>query len=184
MKDTLLTTIQQSKKELQNVTSLCIASLMSAFGTLLGLFFRIPIIPKMLYISFSYLALAINGYLCGPYVGAIVGGITDILKHFMKPDGDFFIGFTLNEILMGFVLGLLFYHRKHISIKLCFFASLFNAVVLNTLLTPLWLYIMYGNALLPIIGTRLIKNILLLPIETFLLYLVLTSISKIKPYRK
>ena len=48
--------------------------------------------------------------------------------------------------------------------------------VINLVLTPLWLNIMYGNAFV-ISGMRLIKNAVKLPLDTALLYFLLKAVE-------
>lgn len=49
-------------------------------------------------------------------------------------------------------------------------------LVINLVLTPLWLNIMYGNAFV-ISGMRLIKNAVKLPLDTALLYFLLKAVE-------
>lgn len=57
-----------------------------------------------------------------------------------------------------------------------FCACLSAVLVINLVLTPLWLNIMYGNAFV-ISGMRLIKNAVKLPLDTALLYFLLKAVE-------
>ena len=107
------------------------------------------------------------------------GGIADIIKYLLKPDGAFFPGFTLNEMLVGFIYGLFFYCRK-IDLPKTVGARLIVTIGINLTLTPLWLSIMYGNAYKFMVPARLLKNIAMIPIDIFLLYTVLKFCEKNK----
>lgn len=84
-------------------------------------------------------------------------------------------GFTLNEFLLGFLYGCWLY-KKPVSLWRTFCACLSAVLVINLVLTPLWLNIMYGNAFV-ISGMRLIKNAVKLPLDTALLYFLLKAVE-------
>ena len=110
------------------------------------------------------------------FVLAVGGGIvTDVAGYFLRPNGGFFPGFTLNEFLLGFLYGCWLY-KKPVSLWRTFFACLSAVLVINLVLTPLWLNIMYGNAFV-ISGMRLIKNAVKLPLDTALLYFLLKAVE-------
>ena len=105
--------------------------------------------------------------------------ILAIIKFIIKPTGAFFPGFTLNEILTGVIYGLFFYKRE-VRLRDIIIARLLVTVGINLVLTPLWLSIMYGSAFQFMVPARLIKNIVMLPIDVFLLHTVLSFVKKIK----
>ena len=110
------------------------------------------------------------------FVLAVGGGIvTDVAGYFLRPNGGFFPGFTLNEFLLGFLYGCWLY-KKPVSLWRTFCACLSAVLVINLVLTPLWLNIMYGNAFV-ISGMRLIKNAVKLPLDTALLYFLLKAVE-------
>lgn len=163
--------------EFKNVTSICVASMMMALNTLLG-YFKIILIPKVLIISFSSLAVASCAMFCGPLLTGTVGAIADILKYIIRPDGPFFPGFTINEFLTGFIYGYFFYRRTQISWKRCAAARLLVVLLINLFLTPLWLYILYGNAFWAMVSARILKNVIMFPIDVILLYMVTQITAK------
>lgn len=166
-----------SADEFKNVTSICVASMMMALNTLLG-YFKIILIPKILIISFSSLAVASCAMFCGPLLTGSVSAVADIIKYIMRPDGPFFPGFTINEFLTGFIYGYFFYQRSEISLKRCISARLLVVLLINLFLTPLWLYILYGNAFWAMVSARLLKNVVMFPIDVTLLYMVTQITSR------
>ena len=168
-----------SAQEFKRVKSICIASMMTALNTLLGMF-TVTLIPRILIISFSFLASASCAMFCGPLLSGCAGAIADILKHIVNPNGPFFIGYTLNEFLVGMLYGCFFYRREKISLRRCIVARFTVVLILNLFLTPLWLYIMYNEAFFAMVSARLLKNIVMFPIDTFLLYIVMQLSVKIK----
>lgn len=170
---------QASIQEFKRVKSICIAAMMTALNTLLGMF-TITIIPKILIISFSFLASAACAMFCGPLLSGCAGAIADILKFIVHPNGPFFIGYTFNEFLVGMIYGCFFYRREQISLRRCIAARFTVVMILNMFFTPLWLYIMYDQAFFALISARVLKNIVMFPIDTFLLYLVMRTCVRIK----
>ena len=156
---------KSSLAEMKRVKSICIAAMMMALNTLLG-YLSIIVIPKLLTISFASLALGACAMCCGPLLTAVMAAIADILKYILRPNGAFF-------------LGCLFYRKAQISLKRCIFARLLIVILINLILTPLWLYILYGNSFWAMLGLRLAKNALMFPIDVALLYLVTKTTGRI-----
>ena len=132
-------------------------------------------VSQFLEIGFSFLAAGTCAFLYGPWLAGLMGIVTDVAGYFLRPNGGFFPGFTLNEFLLGFLYGCWLY-KKPVSLWRTFCACLSAVLVINLVLTPLWLNIMYGNAFV-ISGMRLIKNAVKLPLDTALLYFLLKAVE-------
>ena len=159
---------RKAAREFKSVRSITGAALFAAMSPILGLF-TIQV-NQFMTIGFTSLTHAMTGYFFGPLVVCMSGGIADVIKYLLKPDGAFFPGFTLNEMLVGFIYGLFFYGRK-IDMPKTVVSRLIVTVGINLTLTPLWLSIMYGNAYKFMVPTRLIKNILIIPISSHQKYI-------------
>lgn len=157
--------------ELRKTRSLAGEGLLAALGLVLNQF--TITVSQLLEIGFSFLAAGLSGFLYGPWLAGLAGVGMDLLGYMLRPNGGFFIGFTLNEFLLGFLYGCWLY-RKPVSLARTFCACLSVVLVINLLLTPIWLHIMYGNALV-LSGLRLIKNVIKLPLDTALLYFLLKT---------
>lgn len=166
--------LKQALNELKILRSLTGTAIVSALGLILNQFTFA--IGSILEIGFSFLAPAVSGFLYGPFLAGFAGVIVDILGYLLRPNGGFFIGFTLNEFLLGFIYGCFFY-KKPVSLVRTFCACLTVVLVINLCLTPLWLHLMYGNALV-LTSIRLIKNCIKLPIDTVLLYYLLKTLQR------
>ena len=81
-------------------------------------------------------------------------------------------------MLVGFLYGLFFYRQKEITITRAVIVRLIITFGINLTLTPLWLSIMYGNAFKFMVPVRLMKNILMIPIDIFLLVTLLRFADK------
>ena len=163
-------------KEMKNVRSLTGAAFLAALSPVLGM--MTINVNQYMQIGFTSLIHAMTGFLYGPVVACCVGGIADIIKFLIKPTGAFFPGFTLNEMLVGFLYGLFFYRQKEITITRAVIVRLIITFGINLTLTPLWLSIMYGNAFKFMVPVRLIKNIVKIPIDIFLLGTLLRFADK------
>ncbi|MCD8037355.1 MAG: folate family ECF transporter S component [Clostridiales bacterium] len=128
-------------------------------------------------IGFAYLALAVCGMLYGPVAAGIAGALGDTLGFIVSPNGGFFIGFTLSAFIMGFLYGIVLYKRP-VTLKRVIVATLIVTLVCNLTLTPLWLKMMYGTNL--IAAPRIIRNVVLYPVHTALLYSVLKGVSSFR----
>jgi ECF transporter S component (folate family) len=136
-------------------------------------------ITEYIRIGFSGLPNRIIDYLLGPGVGAIFGGVMDILKYITKPAGGaFFPGYTISAVLGGIIYGFLLY-KKPIKLWRVLCAEFLAKLFINCMLNTLWLKIMYGSAFMAILPTRALKNLIMLPIDTAILFFVLTFVSKL-----
>ena len=169
-----------SKKEFQNTNSIALSGMFIAISVVLSLF-KIDLAPTI-QISFASLPIAAGGMLFGPLVGAAIGFISDILGYMVHPSGFYFPGFTLNAILIGSFFGVIFY-KQPVTLKNVILASMAVTIVINWGLTTLWLSMMYGDAFIVLLGARVVKNIILFPLDTSLLLGVLKKKKKIDGYR-
>ncbi len=162
--------------ELKKARSLAGAGILSAVGLVINQF-TIQV-GAILEIGFSFVSVALTGFLYGPFVGALSAMAFDLAGYMLRPNGTFFIGFTLNEMLAALIYGIILY-KKPVSLKRTFFALLCIVLVINLFLTPLWLNILYGNAEF-LSALRLIKNAIKLPVDTVLLYTLLKLAQRYK----
>ena len=128
-------------------------------------------------IGFAYLALAVCGMLYGPVVSGIAGAVGDTLGFIVSPNGSFFPGFTLSAFIMGFIYGLILYKRP-VSLRRVFFVQLIVMVVCSLILTPMWLNMMYGTSLIAL--PRIIRNVILYPVNTALIYFISKAVRDFK----
>lgn len=171
----LMADIRESAGQIKQVRSLTGGAMLTALNLILNSM-RI-VVSSMLEISFAFLAIAAAGLLYGPVMAGIIAVIADTIGFFLSPNGGFFPGFTLSAFLSGFLFGMFFYKKK-VTVKRVIAASVCNMVLFSFILTPLWLNIMYGSALMS--SVRAIKAVLCFPIDTALLFLVLKTVETVK----
>lgn len=167
-----------SLKEIKVTQNLVLCGMMAALAVVLNYTTSIYITPTIR-IGFSGLPNRIVEFLFGPAVGAIFGGMLDILKYLLKPEGGaYFFGYTFNVMVAGIIYGSILY-RRPIKLWRVLAAELLTKVIVNCGLNTLWLSILNGNAFMAILPARVIKNCIMLPIDTCVIFFTLTFVQQI-----
>ena len=168
--------MRESVKEIKNLNSLCGVSMLAALNAVLH--FTTVFVTSTLRIGVASVTIGIAGLLYGPWLTGLVGVGADIIKYLLRPEGVYFFGFTFNEFLIGVIYGAFFYKQK-ITFRRVSFARTVHTILINLMLTPLWLSMLYD---LPIIASfipRLVKNAVMLPIDIAILFLAIKLIERI-----
>ena len=134
---------------------------------------------QALHLSFEFLPFASLSMLFGPVAGAMSGGLSDIINYIINPKGAFFPGFTISAMVSGIIYGISFY-KKEISVKRCIFAESAIVVIVDILLNTLWLSLLYGKGFFVLLPMRIIKNVVMIPINVAMMYFVLKLVDRIK----
>lgn len=167
--------IKTSSKELRHMTSITGSAMLTAVNVAVGTMF-IPITPT-LRIGFSSVFAGVSAMYYGPLLTGFAGLIADSLKYMIRPDGPYFPGFALNEFLIGMIYGCFFY-KKEITLPRVILARLCVTIFINLILTSLWLNILYQSPLFTMI--RLVKNVIMFPVDVAILYYALKAAQRIK----
>lgn len=160
---------QASRKEMKKTSTITITALLIGLSTVLYFFTLVP--NPYMKIGFSSIPIAIAGLLFGPFVSGMAGGIVDILCCILRPTDAYFPGFTFDKILMGVFFGLFLYQRKP-NLKNIIGARLCVTFIVNLLFNTLWLCTAFGQVFEVIFPVRLMKNLVVFPVEVALLYVV------------
>ena len=139
-------------------------------------FFKIPI-TNLIEIRFAIIPLAISGYMLGPVATGIVGGAADVIGYIVKPTGPFFPGFTISNVITGIIFGLMF-HNKKITFWRVLIAVIIQSVTVGILLNSLWLSVLYGNAFPVVLAARIVKELIMIPVNTAIFMAILVPLSK------
>lgn len=170
-------TFFSSLHELKSTKNVVLCGLLAALAVVLGTVASISVGPYIK-IGFSGLPNRIVEFLFGPVVGCLFGGALDILKYIIKPDGPFFFGFTFNAMLAGVIYGSILY-KKPVSIPRIVCAEFLAKVLVNCVLNTLWISMLYGQGFLAIMPMRVLKNAIMLPIDSAILFFALTFSKKL-----
>lgn len=166
-----------SWKELFVTKNLVLCGLLAALAVVLGLVATLEIGPYIR-IGFSGLPNRVVEYLMGPVAGCIFSGMLDVLKYIVKPTGPFFFGFTFNAMAAGAIYGCILY-KKPVTIKRILAAEFLTKLVVNCLLNTLWISVLYGKGFMAILPLRIVKNAIMLPIDSCILYFTLVYVKKV-----
>lgn len=172
---------------MSKIKKIIIAGLMLATTIVLSRFLSIK--TPIVVISFSFIPLMLSGILLGPWWTMMIAGLADLIGALLFPFGAYFVGYTITSLLAGFVYGL-FLHRKDeklnnkkFVLKLII-SCLIVLIVCNGLINSLWIYITSKKAIMAILPTRLLKQIVMLPIEVVIMLFINLSLDKMGIYKK
>lgn len=139
---------------------------------------NIPI-SQVVQIRFGFLVLAVAGLCGGPFTGLLVGLLGDVLSMILLPasggGGSFFFGFTVSYSVIGFFCGLIFYKQKITFLRIM--AAGIIEFLVSVFLNSLWLSMLMGTTYGIQIITRLPKCIMMLIVNTIILFIFLKSLS-------
>lgn len=176
----LIAKFKSSAKELKDVKSVTICAMLLALRVVLGYFSNLTLaVTPNAKVGFTFLPIALAAMLTGPVCGMIIGGLGDILSFIVMPMGGYFFGWTLNGILVGMLYGIFLYKndkRLLLNLILC---EILIAFLVEVPLGSLWLYIQFDKAFWVMAGTRAIKSLIAIPIETVLIFLFTKVIRRI-----
>lgn len=165
-----------SRLEMGKVSTLTTTALLIGLNIVLSYFTIVP--NEFIKIGFSSLPIAIIGMLYGPFVAGAANGVGDLLRYLLHPTGPYFPGFTFDAILTGIFFGLFLYKRKPSWVNVIWTRVVVSLVV-NLGFNTLWISVLYGKGLFVILPMRIVKNLVMFPIEVVMLYTVVVFSAKI-----
>ncbi len=173
-----LSFFKDSIKAFKNVKTLVLMSL------LLGLVLACKFIPIPsgfgdLGIGFSYLFLSTAAMIFGPIPSLFIGAASDILGYLIRPEGDFFIGYTIQAMVACFTYALCF-HKSYVTFTRCLIARVIVNFLCNVIIGSISRAIMLGlgyDAFMTYLLTiSLPKNLVYLLPQSLLLFFVLKAV--------
>lgn len=172
----------QKTKNRQSAFSIQILAFLGLMGALaIVLSFVASIqVTEYLRIGFSSIPNRLVDYILGPVIGAIFGGVMDCVKYFLQPSGPFFPGYTLSAVVASILFGLITHGKDghKVSLLRIFLGQLAIKVFVNIGMNTAWSVILYGKTLTAILPVRVVSNLIQLPVDTALLYVILLSLEK------
>ena len=178
---TLPKTFIKSAVEFKNLHTVVLCGLMGALSVILGMFASIHLGPFS--ITYAWIPNRIVDFMFGPVVGAAYGGIMDIIKFIIKPNGSFNLAYTAMAMLGGLVFGAILY-KKPVSFMRIVFAQTLVKIFINVGMGTYLMAFERGQAFMALMPVRLIKNLIMIPLDSILLFVILTSIMKVLPRLK
>ena len=132
---------------------------------------------SFLRIGFGFLPILFLAILYGPIWSGLAYAIGDLLGAFIFPTGAFFPGFTVTALLTGLIYGLVLYNKK-ISVTRALIANTLVCVLCNLLLNTYWLTFILGKGFEVLLASRAIKELVAIPIMTFLTIIIDKTVIK------
>ena len=114
----------------------------------------------------------------GPKWTILLNVLGDLIGATVFPTGAFFIGYTISTAISGLIYGLLLYKKEDNSYTdRQFLIRLIISVIVvscisNIGLNTLWLSITTGKAFIVLLGARIIKEIIMIPIQIVVILFV------------
>ena len=132
----------------------------------------VPVIQvQTIRISFGFMPQAFASMLFGPLIGGIGSAVGDVLGMIIAPKGPYFPGLTFSAMLTGLIYGW-FLYKKPKNIWRIILAVLCITIFVDIGLNTYWLTIMYGHAYLAILPGRVIKCVVMIPVQTGIISLM------------
>lgn len=174
-------TLRKSAGEFKKLQTVVFCGLMGALSIILGLFASIHFGPFS--ITYAWIPNRIIDFMFGPVVGALYGGVMDVIKFMLKPNGSFNLAYTAMAVLAGLIFGVVLYN-KQISFMRIVFAQTLVKIFINVGMGTYLMAFERGQAFMALMPVRLIKNLIMIPLDSILLFVILTSIMKVLPRLK
>ena len=167
---------------LKDVRMLALAAMIVALRAVCKML-EIPLAPG-LNINVAALFNSVGAMVYGPVVGVVGAIVSDPLGYLLHPDGPYFLPFMLVDMSSSFIFGLLFWRRR-LTVSRAMTAKFAVNMVSNIVLTSVimkWYYLVYygvekAQAYNLINLTRIVKNLVMFPIEAILIAVVLGALS-------
>ena len=164
--------------QLFDTRMLCVAAIITALRIAVKAI-SIPL-GESLYITIGFFVNALGSMIYGPVMGLISGAISDTLGAILFPKGAYFFPWIFVE-MAGSLIFALWLWRTKLSTTRIILSRFSVTLICNLLMTPLimmWNYawLNNGKSYKLITIPRLVKNLTLFPVESFLLVLFLSAL--------
>ena len=169
-----VTLFTDSYKELKSVRTITTAAMLAAIAIILGMF-SINV-GSTIRIGFSGIPNGVCAYLFGHVVGGLFLGVLDVVQSLLTFAGPFCSGITAVVILAGVLYGC-FYYKKPITFWRVLLAKFVVMLICNVILNTLCLSVLYGKGFMVILPARVIKNLIMWPIDSMIFYSVLKALN-------
>lgn len=157
---------------MSKIKKIVLSAMLLAILIILSRFISIE--TQFLVISFSFIPIMMSAIWLGPKYSMIISLLGDLIGAILFPFGQYFPGFTISAAISGLIYGIFLYNNKEKSDKkftlMLIISSILVLGIVNILINSFWLHILYGKAYLVIISTRVIAQVVMLPIQVITIY--------------
>lgn len=159
-----------------------LAAILLALLIILSRFLSIK--TPILKISFAFVPTMLCAIWLGPKWTVLINVLGDIIGATLFPTGPYFIGYTISTAISGFIYGMILYKKtedcytqKQFTIRVII-AVLLVTVIVNTGLNTLWTSITSGSAFIVLLGTRIIKQLIMIPVHILVILFLEKALRK------
>jgi len=158
-----------------NTKKIVVIALLIALEIILTRFLAIQ--TPTIRISLGFVPIAIIAIMYGPIYAGVAAAVADFMGVSFFSAITPFPGFTVTAALMGFVFGLFLYnHRdRHLGLVRICMAVLIVTIVLQFGLDTLWLQIITGRGFFEILPTRIVRTLIMLPLQLVCINLLVSE---------
>ncbi|MBQ4333559.1 MAG: folate family ECF transporter S component [Clostridia bacterium] len=173
---------KEAAANLKSIRMLALAAMIVALRAICKML-EIPLAPG-LNINVAALFNSVGAMVYGPVVGVVGAMVSDPLGYLLHPDGPYFLPFMLSDMSSSFIFGLFFWRRRLTvgrAMTAKFAVNMVSNVVLTSLIMKWYYLVFYGvekaQAYNLINLTRIVKNLVMFPVEAILIAVVLGALS-------
>lgn len=150
-----------------------LSALLLAMSIVLSRFLSIktPIVT----ISFSFVPTMLCAIWLGPKWTILISVLSDLIGATLFPFGSFFIGYTITSAVAAAIYGFLLYKKEENTysdkqfILRMILAVVLVTVIANIGLNTLWLTITTGKAFMVLLASRIVKELIMIPIKIIIM---------------
>ena len=131
----------------------------------------------ILVISLSFIPIMMSAIWLGYKYSMLIALLGDFIGAILFPFDPYFPGFTLSAAISGAIYGIFLYNKgkqlknNKLIIRLIFSSTLVLLGV-NIVITSFWLHILYGKAYVAVMASRIITQLVMLPIQVMTVYAI------------
>ena len=139
-------------------------------------------------ISFAFVPTMLCAVWLGPKWTVLLNVLGDVIGATFFPTGPYFIGYTISTAIAGLIYGVALYKKEEKEYKDLEFiirlsiSTALVAVIVNMGLNTLWTSITSGKAFWVLLSTRIVKQLIMVPIHVIVI-LFLEKVLR-KPFDK
>ena len=135
-------------------------------------------------ISFAFIPTMLCAIWLGPKWAVLVNVLGDLIGATLFPTGPYFVGYTISTGIDALIYGLLIYKKeadtytdKQFTIRVII-SVILSIFISNILLNTLWLSITAGKAFIVLLGTRIVKELVMIPIQIIVILFIEKMLRK------
>ena len=136
----------------------------------------VSIQTQLLVISVAFIPVMMSAIWLGPKYCLTISALGDFIGAILFPFGTYFPGFTISSAITGFIYGIFLKRdfNKEINEKKFFLNLIISTIIVLVIdgifLRSLWLNILYGKAFWVIVSSRVVAELIKIPIQVTTIY--------------